>query len=217
MNDDLKTHFEAIHKWIEHQRDLPSPAPTFSPDERKQLHAVDRTISQLTKLGVSIPDDLRKLKLDLSAKDGSAGAAQEMRERAGDVRSLISELRSLLRGARGLRKQVKVAERDSGGRKVYGITVHELIENGYLSTTDKLELRWLKGGPAYPGKLHEDGAVAVKVDSAWKKYDTPSAAATDVAGRAINGWAKWRVIQADGTKVSLEEIRTRYIAERKKS
>ncbi|MFN9344767.1 MAG: hypothetical protein ACK6DB_19570, partial [Planctomycetota bacterium] len=141
MNGDLKPHLDALHDWIDTQRGLPSPAPTLSPDERKQLQAVERTISQLNKLGVSIPEDLRKLKLDLSSKDGSAAAAQEMRDRAAEVKSLIIELRSLLRGARALRKQLKASERESSGRKVYGVTVRELIEHGYLSTADTLELK----------------------------------------------------------------------------
>ena len=217
MNGDLKPHLDALHDWIDTQRGLPSPAPTLSPDERTQLQAVERTISQLNKLGVSIPEDLRKLKLDLSSKDGSAAAAQEMRDRAAEVKSLIIELRSLLRGARALRKQLKASERESSGRKVYGVTVRELIEHGYLSTADTLELKWRKNGTAFPGKLHPDGSVEIRVDTSWKKYDAPSAAATDVAGRSINAWAHWRVIRADGTKVSLEEIRSRYIAEREKS
>jgi hypothetical protein len=217
MNDDLKPHFDAIQKWIESQRALPSTAPTMSPDERKQLHAVDRSINQLTKLGVSIPEDLRKLKLELSAKDGSAAAALEIKERAGDVKSLIIELRSLLRLARAFRKQLRASEREAGGRKVYGVTVSELIEKGYLSTTDKLELKWRKNGPAYPGKLHKDGSVEIKVDSVWKNYAKLSAAATDVAGRSVNGWNQWRVVQSDGRKISLYEIRAKYIAERSNS
>lgn len=72
MSKELDEHLTYLARWIVEQGDIPTPDPELSADERKQLLAVNKAVEQLTRLGVSVPDDLRKLKLRLSSK-GSSG------------------------------------------------------------------------------------------------------------------------------------------------
>jgi hypothetical protein len=87
--DELHELLEALRRWITRQCDIPPLAPLLSADERKQLQAVNKTIVQLTRLGVSVPEDLRNLKLRLSAKDGSDTANRDVEEQIEKVEGLI--------------------------------------------------------------------------------------------------------------------------------
>ena len=87
MNGDFKPHFDAIHQWIDAQRELLSPVPKISPDERKEQHAVDRSMNQLTKVGVSIFEDQQVLRLELPANKGS----REKRCQVPFLSSLLSD------------------------------------------------------------------------------------------------------------------------------
>lgn len=211
--DELHEHLEVLRHWIIRQGDIPTQAPVLSADERKQLQAVNKTIVQLTRLGVSVPEDLRNLKLRLSAKDGSETANRDVEERIEKVEGLIEQLRKLLQAAQSLRNRLKATGQTGGTKKRYGVTLLELIQKGHISPEDRLELQWLKDGPTYEGKVQPDGSVMAKTANGWKKYDSLSAAAVDMAGRSLNGWWHWQRVNSDGTRTRLFEIRNRFMSE----
>lgn len=165
MMHELREHLEALHLWIERQGDIPTPEPGLTSDERKQLQAVNRTMEQLTKLGVSVPEDLRNLKLRLSTKDALGKTNREVEERIEKVEALIEQLRKLLQRARSLRDRLKATGQTAGTKKHYGVTLLELLQSGHLSSEDRLELQWLKDGLTYEGKVPPDGSVMAKTTS----------------------------------------------------
>ena len=100
-----------------------------------------------------------------------------------------------------------------GGDTVYGYRSPDLIRGGLLSVDDRLELQWLKNGPVLKGKVLADGVVMVKTSDGWQQYDSLSTAASRVAGRSLNGWKHWRLVNHDGTTTALEDIRAKYLKE----
>jgi len=213
MSDELKPHLDALRRWIEHHADIPTPAPSISGEERKQLHAVNKSIQQLTALGVSIPDDLRKLKLRLAGKDTGGAGSTEIENRLVQTESLVENLRELTQAARSLRDRLKGTGQNSGTKKHYGVSLEELLESGHLSTEDKLELQWQKDGPVFEGKVRADGSVTAKTAAGWKQFDTLSAAAASIGERALNGWDHWRRINRDGSSTTLKDVRTQFMNE----
>ena len=213
MSEEVKVHLDALHRWIERNGDIPTPDPGLSAEERKQLHAVNRTIQQLTGLGVGIPDDLRSLKLRLSAKDSTSPANTEIENRLLTVEVLVENLRELIQAARSLRDRLKTTGQDHGTKKHYGVSLGDLLRGGHVSTADKLELQWKKDGPVYEGKLCDNGLVMAKTETGWKQFDSLSTAATSIAGRALNGWDHWRRINPDSSRTALTDIRAKFMNE----
>jgi len=214
MPEDIQAHLKAIQAWINHvdQTLLPtSTAKGLSPEEKQQLQAVNKAVEQLTKAGVEIPSDLRSLKLRLSANDVGAGSNLHVAKHLAAVEILIDGLREVSQGARALREKLKSGVIISGLKKHFGVTLEELLDAGLLSTDDRLELQWSRDSGTYEGKLRADGSVMAKADQSWKQYDTLSAAAAELGGRALNGWDHWRRVNADGTRTPLKEIRAEYL------
>lgn len=183
-------------------------------EERKQLQAVNKTIAQLTRHGVSVPEDLRNLKLRLSAKDAPSAANREVEGQIMEIEALIEQLRKLVQAARWLRNRLKGPHQISGTKRHYGVTLLELIQSGHLSTEDRLQLQWLKNGPKFEGKIRPDGYVMAKTPNGWRQYDSLSTAADDIAKRSLNGWEHWRRINSDSSRTPLKEIRSQYMSER---
>jgi len=216
MTDELNENLEALRHWLERQGDIPELKPGLSTEERKQLQAVNKTIRQLNRLSVSVPEDLRNLKLRLSTKDVSDSLKHEVEERIVKVEALIEQLRKISNAARALRSRLKGTAQTGGPKKRYDVTVLELIQGGHLNIDDRLELQWLKDGQTYEGKVRPDGTVMAKIGGGWEQFKSLSAAAGQIAGRSLNGWKHWRRINKDGSRTSLKEIRNRFLNERAK-
>jgi len=208
MTEELNKHIEAMRRWLEKLDNIPTQLPGLSVEERKQLQTVNKAVEQLNRLGVSVPDDLRRLKLQLSAKDVSDPANIEFQTRLSDLETLIEQLRKMLKAARSIRGRLKTTGRTGGTKKHYGITLLDLLQGGQLSTEDKLELQWHKEGPTYEGKVSPDGTVMAKAPDGWKQYNALSTAASQIAGRSLNGWTHWRRINDDGSRTPLAKIRS---------
>ena len=213
MPDELIPHLDALRRWIGRHADIPTQVPGISAEEREQLHAVNKSIQQLTNLGVSIPDDLRKLKLRLSAKDFGAGAGPEIEQRLAEAESLVESLRELTKAARALRNDLKGKGQSAGTKKHYGVSLEELLHSGHLSTEDKLELQWKLDGPIYEGKVRSDGSVSARIASGWKQFASLSAAGVSIAERPLNGWEHWSRVNPDGSRTPLKKIRAQYMNE----
>jgi hypothetical protein len=215
LMEELREHIEAMHLWIERQSDILTPEPGLTADERKQLQAVNRTMEQLSRLGVSVPEDLRNLKLRLSTKDASGAENREVEERIIKLEAFIEQLQQLSQAALALRNRLKPTGHTGGTRRSYGVTLLDLLQSKHLSTEDTLELQWRKDGPTYEGKSQPDGSLMVKTPSGWQKYVSLSAAAVDLAGGSLtkNGWRHWKRINSDGSRTRLFELRNRFISD----
>lgn len=211
MDEDIKAHLEAIDQWIAGHRVRTRQSQGLSPDERKQLHAVERSIQQLTSLGVPIPDELRQLKLQLSAKDVVGPTPQSTSERLTEVVEMVSALNTLRQAAKVLQNQLKAPGKGPITKRRYEVTLNELMQSGHLLPDDKLEFSWKKNGPVFEGKLRADGTLEAKTPSGWQAFDSLSAAATAIGDCSLNGWLHWSRINADGSRTTLKDIRAKFI------
>jgi hypothetical protein len=211
--DDIKSHIQALEQWLDQLCRIPKQPSGLSAEERKQLQAVNRAVGQLQRNGITVPEELRNLKLQLSAKDNAGLEDHEMETRLKKVESLIQALGKTIKTARVIRDKMKSTGQAGGPKKYYGVRLADLIRAGLLSVDDRLELQWLKNGPAHKGKVQSDGTVLVKTSDGWQRYESLSTAASRVAGRSLNGWKHWHFIKHDGTTTALEDIRAKYLKE----
>ncbi|PIP07414.1 MAG: hypothetical protein COX51_06760 [Syntrophobacteraceae bacterium CG23_combo_of_CG06-09_8_20_14_all_50_8] len=211
MPDEINEHIKALDRWLEQLGGAFKQPSGLSVEERKQLQAVNKAVEQLQRNGIPVPEDLRSLKLKLSARDVAGSQDHEIGAHLEGVKNLIKTLGKTIKTARTVRKRLKSMGQVGGTPKYYGIALRDLFQAGLLSTDDRLELQWLKDGPVLKGKIKADGVVMVKTPDGWQPYDSLSTAASRVAGRSLNGWKHWRRVDNDGTTTALEEIRARYI------
>ena len=216
MTDKIQSHLNSIQEWLDRVDQATPPAVKgLSPSEKQQLQTVNRAIEQLSKLGVTIPSELRTLKLSLSAKDVvPASNAQHIN----DVEALIERLKELSQTARTLHNKLKPETKQTGDKKHFGVTLKQLLDSGYLSTEDRLEHQRLSD--VYQARILRDGSVSAKTEQGWKTFDSLSSAASELIGRGDrnrNGWKFWRRINPDGTRVTLATIRDEYLNQAKDS
>lgn len=213
MPAELSEHVHALNRWLEQQGRIPNQPSGLSVEEQKQLQAVNKAVEQLRRSGVPVPEDLRSLKLKLSANDASGSESRETEVRLKKVERFIEELGRTLKTARTIRAKLKSTGQTGGAKKYYGITLLDLLRAGLLSVDDRFELQWLKDGPVLEGKIKPDGTIMVKTSGKWKLFASLSTAASSVAERSLNGWKHWRRFNNDGTSTALEDIRALYLNE----
>ena len=213
MPDEIREHIKALDRWLEQLGRVPKQPAGLSAEERKQLQAVNKAVEQLQRNNVPVPEDLRSLKLKLSAKDVTGSDNRETEAGLKKVESLIQALGKTIKTARAVRNRLKSTGQVGGTKKNYGIALLDLLQAGLQSTDDRFELQWLKDGPVLKGKVKADGTVIVKTPDGWRPYASLSTAASRVAGRSLNGWKHWRRVNNDGTATALEDIRALYINE----
>lgn len=211
MNPELKNSLDVIANWLAEMSKTKIINSGLTIDEKKQLKAVNRTIAQLNKLYVPIPGDLQKLKIKISSRDIEPMSNPAHDAKLETLNKLIAYLNDLTLKAKRIRSSYKTIATASGIIKNYGVQLVDLIENGFIAAESPLELQWLKHGEVFEGKLLKDGRVAVRIESAWKEYNSLSTAATSIARRSLNGWRHWRLVESNGKRTSLEQIRTRYL------
>ena len=212
MGEEILKHIEAINRWLEQIGRISNPPPGLSTEERKQLLAVNKAVDQLQRTGVPVPEDLRSLKLKLSARDVSGSGNREIETSIIKTEKLIQALGKTVKAARAIQNRLKSSAKVGGAKKYYGVSLLDLLHAGMISTEDHLELQWLKEGPVLKGKLKADGTVTVKTLDGWQPYNSLSTAASRIAGRSLNGWKHWYRLNDDGTITSLEAIRSQYIS-----
>ncbi|MBU2547623.1 MAG: hypothetical protein KKB20_04350 [Proteobacteria bacterium] len=211
LPDEIAEHIKALERWLEQLGRIPKQPSCLSAEELKQLQAVNKAVEQLQRSGVPVPEDLRGLKLKLSARDSAGTENHEIDARLKKVKSLMQALAKTIKTARAVRDRLHSTGQAGGPKKYYGVTLSDLIRSGLLAVDDRLELQWLKNGPIIEGKMRPDGAIMLKAPDGRQSYDSLSTAASRVAGRSLNGWKHWRRVNSDGTATTLEDIRTRYI------
>ena len=213
LPDEIGNHIEALDQWLEEQGKIPKPFVGLSAEERKQLQTVNKAVDQLQRAGVDVPDDLRRLKLKLSAQDATGNRGSEVESRLKSVEKMIQALGKSIKKARTVRDSLNSTGPIRMAKKHYGISLRDLLRAGLLSTDDRLELQWLKNGPVLQGKVRSDGSVTVKTSHGWQSYASLSAAASQVAGQSLNGWKHWCRISPGGQPTALAVIRDRYLKE----
>ena len=213
MDENITNHLIAIDTWLASHRPSVRPSQGLSNNERKQLQAVEKSIQQLSALGVPIPDELRRLKLQLSAKDVVRPTTERTHANMSEVAEIVSTLNRLTQAAKALHNQLKAPDEASNSKQRYDVTLKMLIQQGHLSPDDLLEFSWQKGGPVFEGKVRTDGMLMAKTSLGWTAFESLSAAATSIGQCSLNGWLHWRRVNADGSHTTLKDVRTTFLNE----
>ena len=212
IDEELKVHIDAIEGWINKHLTKNEVEGGLSRDERKQLQAIENSIKQLSKNGIEIPDDLRRLKLKLSARDIVPRELSEAQIAA--ISELIDELRKITDRARSIQKRTKQPGGTSSGKRHYNVSLKDLVEGGYLTVDDHIEFSYKNGEVRAEGKVTASGSVSIQTDTDWDDFASLSTAAKDIAGRSLNGWMYWWKVNPNGSPVLLDKIRQQFLDER---
>jgi len=210
MDENLRKHIEALRTWLTTVAEIREPIAGLSSEERLQLKKINRAIEELKRLQVNVPEGLIRLKLDLATKDNHYSDA-DIDFWQIDLDEMVQSLKELLKTTRQLRDRFSKRCIQKGSKKHYAVSLLDLIKHGYLSTSNKLELQWLKDGDVYEGKICPDGSIIVKTPTGSKEYKSISTAASDISGRSLNGWKHWLLVNQNGSRTPLIDIRTRYL------
>ncbi len=166
--DEIMKHIHALDQWLEHLGRTSKTHTGLSVEERKQLQTVNKAAEQLQRAGVSVPEDLRRLKLQLSARDVGGSQDREVESRLKALEKVMHALGKTTKMARTIRDKLRSTGQGGGTKKYFGIELRDLLQAGVLSIKDRMELQWLKDGPVLKGKLRGDGTVMVKTPDGWQ-------------------------------------------------
>ncbi len=200
-----------VREWMDGIEATHTGQPTLGPEDRRTLQKVSNMIEELEKMGVAPPDQLLRQRDQLRFKsEHSAQKLKVVESALANLDTLISEYSSLLKAAREKRDHLHQIS-SGGGKKHYGVTLSDLLQARYIFPKDELELRWLKDGPPCKGVVCDDGTILVETVKGWKRYESLSSAATEIAGRSLNGWEVWASVGPHGKRRKMTEIRERFL------
>ncbi len=168
-----------------------------------QLKAICDSIRQLESRSVPVPDDLRRLKLDLTSSLAPLEDAKEARDIL--VQQLIRVLSVLNVPVEGT-----IRRRNSPPKR---ISLGELVTSGVLPEGTEVIHRRKRSGVVYRGKVVHPGAIELTIDGERKLFETPSAAGQAVVGGSVDGWNFWSVAQDNGRDVPLIAYRSQFVKE----
>jgi len=214
MDQRLTEHLEAIRRWLDEVEAIPLPEDrlsSLSSQEKQELRRIEGLIDQLKSHGVTlIPAELVDKKYELAARDVPAPAPSDATKFLATLEELCGKLGELAKKARILRNQIRSRTANNGPRAYYDVEPLDLLNAGYLSTNDRLELQWSNTSGVHEGRLESDGRIRANTQDGWKAFPSLSSAAQYISGRPQNGWEHWRRINEDGTRTSLKKIRDQY-------
>ncbi|TLD70975.1 DUF4357 domain-containing protein [Phragmitibacter flavus] len=212
--ESIQEHLEGIRHWLD-QVDaiaMPEQHPSgLSSQEKQELRRVDALIEQLKAMGVgSIPAELVDKKCELTARDASFAEMSEATLLLPAVEELCRYLAELSKRSRITRNKIRTHTAKQVPRAYHDVEPLDLLNAGYLSTDDRLELQWSKQHDVYEGKLEGDGRIRANTQDGWMAFSSLSSAAQYISGRPQNGWEHWRRINDDGSRTPLKKIREQY-------
>ncbi len=171
--------------------------------KREQLRAICSSIRQLEKRDVPVPDDLRRIKTDLTASLAVVDEAQVVKDLL--QKQLLDVLEML-----GISVGSSSGSRSGDRRRV---TLADLMQAGVLQDGTRIVHRTKRSGHVNHGYIRSPGVVELTIDGAKKKFDTPSAAGQAFTGGSTDGWVYWAVVSDNGEDVPLKNYRERFLKE----
>lgn len=214
MNSRLSEHLESIQRWLDEVEAIPLPEDRpagLSAQEKQKLREIEGTIDKLKSLGVTlIPAELVDKRCELVARDVPLSAPSDAVKFLPALEELCGKLGEIAKKARILRNQIRSRTANTGPRAYYDVQPLDLLNAGYLSTNDRLELQWSNTSGVHEGRLESDGRIRANTQDGWKAFPSLSSAAQYISGRSQNGWEHWKRINEDGSRTSLKKIREQY-------
>jgi len=176
-------------------------------EKSRQLKAVNDSILNLGKQNISVPDDLRSLKLNLSNEI-------DVYDEVNNIKSkIINELKQilLLLSTKVVKRKPKKVQikHGSSSKKQCSIQVYDLIKATTLQAGAKIEHVNKKDGVIYSGVIKNKGEIETNFAGKRELYKSLSAAAHGLTGTSLNGWIWWSVVYDDGRRVPLVKLRNK--------
>ena len=179
-----------------------------SPDteaKREQLRAICASIRQLEKKDVPVPDDLRRIKTDLTASLSVVDEAQEIKELLGKKLLDVLDLLSIRTNSNGRQRR--------GNRK--RIALSDLIQAGVLCDGMRIIHRAKRSRQTHHGYIRSPGVIEITVEGTKRRFDTPSAAGAAITNASTDGWVYWSVAGDNDEEVPLKIYRDQFLKETK--
>lgn len=149
-------------------------------EKRKQLKAVSRSVSQLEKQGVSVPDELRHLKMDLASDLGVVDEAEAtLSFLALELGQLIDAIGKPRRKSKTKTSRHRRKRKPTTGREVLRDMIHECLKEsgGRARASDVLD--W----------------IGERLDGQFQPGDSDRRAGGEIVWRNNAQWERLRMIK----------------------
>lgn len=173
-------------------------------EKQNQLNAVAGSLDKLTKTEVTIPSELRELKLKLHRELDQFKEAKIINEELVEILSQFVSHKKPVRKSK-LSKSVSKKRLKLTGDKIDLLC---LIQNGLIQPHTKIEKVFR--GIHYEAVITTIGQIELTFNGVKKTYKSPSSAAADLAQAPRNGWTWWS-LEGDPKGRTLDYYRQKYI------
>jgi hypothetical protein len=173
-------------------------------EKQNQLKAVAGSLDKLTKTEVTIPSELRELKLKLHRE------LDQFKE-AKIIKAELDEMLSqFIIQKKSIRKRTPKKVLAKKNRKSTGIRIEilNLIQKGILDPQTKI-VKHFKG-IHYEATITNEGQIELLHNGVTVSHSTPSAAAEYLSKARQNGWTWWS-LEGDTKGRTLDYYRQKYI------
>jgi hypothetical protein len=174
-------------------------------EKESQLNNIEKSIRNLQKGNIPIPQELRDLKLRLVDEIERLEVSQKSKT---EVVQIIDDfLQKHKPVKRKIKKRKKVI---SSGKKASNknITIKDLLDNGIITNDCKLYRKYK--GEIFYADILPDGHIATEVNGKIQIFNSPSTAAGKLTVGNQNGWTWW-LTDFNGETQSLDYYRQKYL------
>ena len=173
-------------------------------EKQNQLNAVAGSLDKLTKTEVTIPSELRDLKLKLHRELDKFKEAKIIKAELGEMLSQFVDAKKPIQKRVQAKKGSIKKSKPSGNR----IELLNLIQNGILEPNTKI-CKDFKG-LHFEAIITGEGKIKYTKNGIIKTFNTPSAAAEYLSKAKQNGWTWWS-LEGDTKGRTLDYYRQKYI------
>ena len=173
-------------------------------EKQNQLNAVAGSLDKLTKTEVTIPSELRELKLKLHRELDQFKEAKIIKAELDDMLSEFVIQKKSIRKRPPKKVLLKKIRKTTGIR----IEMLRLIQNGIIEPQTKL-VKHFKG-IHYEATITNEGQIELFHNGIMVSLNTPSAAAEYLSKAKQNGWTWWS-LEGDTKGRTLDYYRQKYI------
>lgn len=173
-------------------------------EKQNQLKAVAGSLDKLTKTEVTIPTELRDLKLKLHRDLDQFKEAKIVKAELDEMLSQFEIQKKSIRKRTPKKVLIKKIRKSTGNR----IELLNLIQNGIIEPKTKLVKRYK--GTLYEATITNEGQIELLYNGIMVSHNTPSAAAEYLSRAKQNGWTWWS-LEGDTKGRTLDYYRQKYI------
>jgi len=173
-------------------------------EKQNQLNAVAGSLDKLTKTEVTIPSELRDLKLKLHRELDQFKEAKIIKAELDEMLGQFVIQKKATRKRTAKKVLIKKIRKSTGSR----IDLFHLIQNDIIEPQAKI-VKHFKG-IRYEATITNEGQIELLHNGVTVSHNTPSAAAEYLSKAKQNGWTWWS-LEGDPKGRTLDYYRQKYI------